>query len=240
MRNLFFKDKSIPQAKFDLLLTQYSEFHKKASGLTLNNIVIEYDFKNYPTVLDSDGDDRPTDAFVKALVAQGEAKYGKYGFDNVILEIDLANWKSGKTATRKGIWGTNYSYKYGPYHVQYCRWDPKNIANSFGTLNHEQDHSYDALVAAEIDVQIAPILGVDNYDRNTTHGQPVALHGYIKYQENAAKLKKIAPYLKSAYQKRLDQHTATIIGKQKSIIKLLEDFLEWYRQKQNIKNGNPK
>lgn len=240
MRNIIFKDKLIKQSEFDTLLKEYSAFHKKHSGIVLENLIEEYDFKNYPTVIDQDGDDRPTDTWVTGLKDTAEAKYGKYGFDNIILMIHQDNWKSGRTATRRGIWGTNWSYKYGPYHVQYCRFDKKNPANSFGTLNHEQDHSYDALIQTEIGVDVRPILGVKNYDQQTTHGGAPAYHGYIRYQENAAKLKVLAPYLKAAYQKRKERAEKDIKGTQRTIISLLEQVVYYMTRLNNQKNGNPK
>lgn len=239
MRNIVFKDKTIPEKEYAKLLTQYTAFHKKTSGLSPTYVTIDYNFSDYPTVLDSDGDDRVTDKFMNELVAIAETRYGKYGTDNIKLLIHLDNWKSGKTATRKGIWGTNFSYKYGVYHVQYLRWDDKNIANSFGTFNHEDDHSYDALIQTEIGVDVRPILGVANYDRQTTHGQAPAYHSYIKYQENADKLKVLGPYLKAAYAKRLERHTEAVKGKQRTIISLLEKLVYLYKQRLNKKDGNP-
>lgn len=243
MRKLYIKDVSIPKTKFDQVAKDYKDFHKKNSGVEVTNLVLDYDFKNYPTVLDSDGDDRPTDALLRSLVALGEEKYGKYGFDHLTLEIHQDNWKSGKTATRKGIWGTNYSYRYGPYHIQYNRWDNKNLANSFGTINHEDDHAYDALILTEIGVNVNPILKVENYDRNTTHGQPIAYHGYVRYQENAQKLKVLSPYLIAAYAKRVKRHEEElkkqITGLQKTVVSLLEKLVYQLQQKLNQKNGNP-
>ena len=240
MRNVFIKDKLIKQKDFDSLMKEYAAFHKSTTGLTITNLVIEYNFTNYPTIIDGDGDDRPTDKFITELKDIAVTRYGEYGFDNLVLFIHQDNWKSGKNATRKGIWGTNYSYRYGPYHVQYCRFDKKNPANSFGTLNHEQDHSYDALIKTEIGVDVNPILGVLNYDRQTTHGMAPAYHGYIRYKENEAKLKVLGPYLQSAYKKRLERSTTSLIGTQKTIISLLEKVVYTYKQYLNRKNGNPK
>lgn len=240
MRNIIIKDKSIKDSEFKQLVDDYAAFIKKTTGITVRTTTVEYDFTNYPTILDSDGDDRPTDALINSLKNNAETKLGKYGFDNLVMLIHQDNWKSGKTATRKGIWGTNYSYKYGPYHVQYCRFDKKNPANSFGTLNHEIDHSSDALILTEIGVNINPILKVENYDRNTTHGQPVAYHGYIRWKENEAKLKVMAPYLKSAYAKRQERSTADILNTQKSLIGVLEQVVYFMTRLKNQKNGNPK
>jgi hypothetical protein len=240
MRNIVFKDKTISQTAYNQLISDYTGFIKDTTGIKVETTTIDYNFTDYPTVLDSDGDDRPTDKFLNEFKDIVQLRYGKHGQDNIILLIHQDNWKSGKTDTRRGIWGTNYSYKYGNYHVQYCRFDKRNAANSFGTLNHEIDHSLDALIKTEIGVDINPILGVVHYDRNTTHGQPEAYHAYIRHQENADKLKVMAPYLKAAYAKRLERHQAELTAKKKTIINLLEQVVYLYRQVLNKKNGNPK
>lgn len=240
MRNIIVKDKTIPQKDYDVLVSDYASFIKKATGITVTTTTIDYNFKDYPTVIDADGDDRPTNKFLTELKDIAETRYGKYGFDNLIVLIHQDNWKSGKTATRKGIWGSNYSYTYGPYHVQYCRFDKRNKANSFGTLNHEIDHSFDALIQTEIGININPILKVSNYDRNTTHGVAPAYHPYIRWKENEAKLKVMAPYLKSAYQKRLERATEDIKADQKSLIKVLQSAVYYMTRLANRKNGNPK
>ncbi len=240
MINVIFKDKIIKQSEYDALLKDYAAFIKKTTGIEVTYITVDYNFKDYPTVIDADGDDRPTDKFLTELKDIAEARYGKYGFDNLIVLIHQDNWKSGKTATRKGIWGTNYSYRYGPYHVQYCRFDKRNGANSFGTLNHEIDHSLDALIKTEIGVDINSILNVQNYDRNTTHGVAPAYHPYIRWKENEAKLKVMAPYLKAAYQKRRERGKSDIKDSKRSIIKLLEQVLYLSKQIVNRKNFNPK
>lgn len=239
MRNVIYLDKKIKKEEATSVFNEYRAFIKAYTGITPSFTFIERDFTNYPTVLDSDGDDIMRPAFLHEIADEVDTTYGAYGTDNIITLIHQDNWKSGKTATRKGIWGTNYSYKYGNYHVQYCRWDKKNPANTFGTINHEQDHTYDTLVKVEIGVDVNPILGVTNYDADTTHGGK-APHKYIRYDENAAKLKVLAPYLKAAYAKRLEKHTDSIRGKQLTIISLLEKLVELLKARRYQKNGNHK
>jgi hypothetical protein len=239
MRNIVFKDTKISQTAYDKLVTEYTAFIKKQTGITPIFYTIDKDYTDYPTVLDTDGDDVMRPDFLQDIADDVDMKYGEWGGDNIITLIHSDNWKSGKTATRRGIWGTNYSYKYNNYHLQYCRFDARNGANSFGTLNHEIDHSLDALIKQELGININPILGVVDYDKNTTHGQPEAYHAYIRYQENAAKLKVLAPYLVAAYKKRQDRHTEAVRGMQFTIIGLLEKLVYLYKAKLNQKNGNP-
>ncbi len=236
-RNIIFKDKTISQEKYNILLKEYGDFLQKNTGITPTFITVDYDYTDYPTELDSDGDDRPT--FLQDLSDDVDEKYGEWGVDNIVTMIHQDNWKSGKTATRKGIWGTNFSYRYNNYHVQYIRWDKKNPANSFGTLYHEQHHSFDALIKQEIGIDVNSIVGVKSWDAAITHGGEKPWT-YIRYQENIDSLKKIAPYLVAAYKKRQDRHDEAIKGMKVTIIGLLEKLVYLYKAKLNQKNGNPK
>lgn len=233
MRTIIYKDLKIPQAEYDQLLKDYSAFITKQTGIKPVWFTHDYDYTDYPTVIDTDGDDIIRPDFLQKIADEVTAKYGQWGADHIVTLIHESNWKSGATANRRGISGTNYSYRFNNYHVQYVRWwkrKGKSVAqeliNTFGTLNHEQDHSYDALINRELGIDVRPILGVVNYDKNTTHGEPKAYHGYIKYQENAAKLKVLAPYLNQAYIKRRERHFAPVRVAQKTLINALKDTIK--------------
>ncbi len=247
MRTVVYKDIKIPADEYDTLIKNYSAFITKHTGIKPVFWTYDYDYTDYPTNIDQDGDDVPRPTMLQAIADDVTAKYGNNGADHIVVLIHDSNWKSGATAKRKGISGTNYSYRFSNYHLQYVRWwkrRGKSVAqeliNTFGTLNHEQDHSYDALIKVELGIDVNPILGVEHYDRNTTHGQPKALHGYIQYQENAAKLKILAPYLASAYAKRQAKHDEYMKGLKLTAIGLLERLVTIYRKKLYQKNGNPK
>lgn len=233
MRNVVYKDTKIKDKDYQQVISDYSAFIKKHTGITPTFVTLDYDFTDYPTLLDTDGDDVMRPNFLHELSDDVTRRYGDYGTDNIITLIHQDNWKSGKTKDRKGIWGTNLSYKHGNYHIQYCRFDSKNLANSFGTINHEQDHTYDALIKVEIGIDINPILGVKSYDAETTHGGTPP-HKYIRYQENASKLKILSPYLIASYKKRLEKN---IVQKQFTIIGLLEWLVDYYQKQVNSKNG---
>lgn len=239
MRNIIFKDRTIPQAEYEKVLKDYAKFLKDTAGVDFTYTTIDYNFKDYPTEPDTDGLLRIKYSFITELKDIVQTKYGKYGTDNIKILIHEDNWKSDPTGST-GIWGTAWSYYFGSYHVQYLRWDKDNQANSFGTMNHEDDHGYDALIKTELGIDVNPILGVTNYDKMTTHGgRPDAFdkayHGYIRFRENEKKLKVLSPYLKAAYQKRIERHNADIIGKKKQIVGLLEQVVYLYRQLLNKK-----
>lgn len=230
MRVVVYKDKRITQKVYDKLIADYSSFIVKHTNITPIFWTEEYDYSDYPTYLDTDGDDVMRPSFIEDFVKKTTSKYSNYGADHIVTLIHQDNWKSGKTATRKGIWGTNYSYRYGNYQVHYCRFDNTNLANSFGTLYHEMFHSFDALIQVETGVDIQPILQVKAFDAEIVHGASPD-YKYIRYQENTDALAKLAPYLKSAYLARQNKHTEAIKGMQLTIISLLEKLVEIYRQR---------
>lgn len=233
MRTIVYKDIKIPQAAYDELLKTYSDFITRQAGIKPVWFTHDYDYTDYPTVIDTDGDDIIRPDFLQKIADEVTAKYGAWGADHIVTLIHEDNWKSGATATRRGISGTNYSYRFNNYHIQYVRWwkrkgrsEAQEMINRFGTLNHEQDHSYDALISRELGVDIRQVLGVVNYDKNTTHGEPKAYHGYIKYQENAEKLRVMASYLNQAYTKRREKHFAPVRVVQKTLIQALTEKIK--------------
>jgi hypothetical protein len=238
MRTLIYKDIKIPQAEYDKLLKEYGAFIKKSTGITVTFWTVDYDYTDYPTYLDTDGDDVLRPNFLQDLAKEVTKNYGDYGTDNVVTLIHEDNWKSGRTATRKGIWGTNYSYKYGNYHVQYCRWDKKNPVNSLGTIIHEQIwHPADALIKVELGININPIVGVSNWDADVVHGGDKRFTYVRSLEDNASTLKVIAPYLASAYRKRVEKHEIYTKGLQNTAIGLLERVVELLKQRLYQKNG---
>jgi hypothetical protein len=241
MRTTVFKDLKIPRAQYDELLNEYSAFIVKNTKIKPVFTTIDHDFTDYPTNVDVDGDDVPRPTFLKDISKYVEKKYGKYGTDHIVTLIHEDNWKSGATARRKGISGTNYSYTQGPYHIQYVRWwnrkgvsQKQEMINRFGTLNHEQFHAVDALIKQEIRIEIDPILGVGDFDRDVVHGAHPD-YDYVNYNNNAETLKKLSPYLIAAYAKRLERHTEHINGLQKTIIGLLQELVYLLTKNKNKK-----
>jgi hypothetical protein len=245
MRTIVFLDTKIPRKQYDQLIAEYSEFIKDNTSIEPIWFTHDYDYTNYPTDVDGDGDDVPRPTFLQDIADEVDERYGEWGADHIVTLIHEDNWKSGATTWRKGISGTNYSYKYNNYHIQYVRWwnrkgvtQKQEMINRFGTLNHEQFHAVDALIKQEIGIEIDPILGVGDFDRDVVHGAHPD-YDYVNYNNNAETLKKLAPYLVAAYKKRQDRHTEAVRGMQYTIIGLLEKLVYFYKAKLNQKNGNP-
>lgn len=196
--------------------------------------VQDYDFTDYPTETDLDGTLRPGDAWLKGIGAEVVRKHGKYGFDHVVLLIHVDHWKSDDGKRR--IWGTNYSYIYGPFNVHYCRFDKRNAANTFGTIHHEIHHSYDALVKIETGADVNQLLGVTSWDKQVTHGGK-APWSYIRWKENTDSMRRIAPLLRQAYEVRRKRHEEQLSGMKLTIANLTQQVAYLMRQKRYGKDG---
>jgi len=238
MRHVLLLDNKITQKEFLAWKKEDVAFWKKYTNITPTYEVIRQDYSDYPTYVDSDNDIRPTEAYLQSLTDQVVSKYGDYGTDFILVAIHETNWKSDTDFT-KGIWGTNYSYLFGKQCLDYCRWDKDNSANTFGTMYHERHHSFDAIIKQETGVRIEPILDVENYDREITHGKGEGW-SYIRHKENTDSLVTIAPHLRSAFAIRLKRHEDFINEKRSTILKLATEAVYLLKMLLNKKNGVPR
>ena len=218
MRTLIQLDLKIDKDECLALLDDYADFIKEHTGIECEFYVERKDFSQVPTHVESDGDIKPTPTFRTALMKDVHNRYRDYGTDNVVM------WVYEDNFLYKGIWGQNWSYLYHKYSLQLCRWDKDNPANTFGTLNHEIMHSFDAVVLKETGVDLNKILGLD-YDKFIVHGgrpdkEKTTEWKYVRYQENTKALKIIAPYLRQAYAVRKEKHDKDI-GLMKQLVFLL-------------------
>lgn len=234
MRHVILLDNKITDDEYKSWKKKDSEFWYDHLGVSPRYWVIRYDFSDYPTYVDSDGDIRPTEAYLQRLNDAVTGQYRDFGTDFIMVMIHEDNWKSDDD-TRKGIWGTNYSYAFGKQCLDYCRWDRDNIANTFGTAYHERMHSFDAIIKVETGVDINPILGTKNYDREVVHGAGKDW-SYIRYQENREALAVMKPYLTTAFRKRQEKHREQFQDKY-SIIALLQKVIYLQRMLLNKKTG---
>ena len=191
------------------------------------------DYSDYPTYVDSDGDIRPTDAYLQSLTDKAVKRNGDFGYDFIMVMVHEDNWKSDTDHT-KGIWGTNYSYVFGKQCLDYCRWDRDNRANTFGTAYHERMHSMDAIIKQELGIDIAPILKVPKYDAYIVHG--AGDWEYIRYQENIEALAVMKPYLQEAFKKRKAKHEE-VLGLLGQVISLASQVVYLLQMRRNKKYG---
>lgn len=216
MRLYIYKDKTITPKQYRQWKVEYTAFIKEWLDITPTFEMVEYDFSYYPTYIDSDYDVRPTLSFLKKLTSKVEKEHGKWAFDHVFTFIADEHWRSSgdlfkqlQSNKTKGIWGTNYSYSTGNLHLHYCRWDSKNMANTFGIAYHEWGHSPDALCKVETGVDITPLINVQSYDRDMTHGQ-APQYTYIRHKENTEALTLMKLYVQEAYKVRMKRHIAEL------------------------------
>lgn len=235
MRHCIFLDNKIADSDFEQWRIEDASFWKTNIGVVPTYEVIRADFTTYPVAPDLDDDLRPTADYMKALTKQVESTYGPYGCDFIIMFVHQDNWRSSDPAKGKGLWGINFSYVYGSQCFDYCRWDKKNPANTFGTAYHERHHSLDAICKVELGLDVLPLLNAVNYDQGITHGKE-APWKYIRHKENLDSLKVLAPHLREAFAKRLQRHQNRLTAK-KTIISLLGQIAHLLRMKMNKKDG---
>lgn len=229
MRIVVLKDIKIANASYQRLQNDFRTLMQENGGITPEYFTHDVDFKGYPVEPDSDGDMRPTVAFLKEQTDFVYNKYGKWGTDHVVILIDERNWKSGR------IWGTNWSNVYHGYHVHYCRFDYDNPANALGTLYHENHHSWDALTLTTTGKDIRPLVNVSHWDRECTHGATDPWQ-YIRYKENLQSISVSAPYLKEAYEKRKSFFLRDV-GLMMQIVLLLQQMLVLLKEQVYKKDG---
>jgi hypothetical protein len=228
MRFLILKDIKITDTELDELRKQFTDLVKGATGLSPVFFVEEQDYIYVPTESDFDGDLKPSKAYMTALMADVHKKYGDYGVDSVVPLVHQDNW------VFIGIWGYNTSNLYYKYHVHFCRFDKKNIANSLGTFYHEWMHSLDVLIKTHTGVDINQYFKHTscwvNWDTTLVHGNRFdgclnTPYKYIKWKDNLDALIMIAPDLKKAYAVRKELYLEPYKNVQKMFISWLRSYL---------------
>lgn len=221
-------DQTISDGQWQSFEKEWKSFIKEHVGVIPVFTVSRQDYSDYPTTPDSDGDMRPTAAFLSSLTKQVDARVGDYGVDHIFVFVARDNWKS------TGIWGTNFSYQFGNHHVHYCRWDTRNAANTFGTAYHEWMHGLDALTMTEIGLELDELFDRTkcwaNWDSTIVHGNrnqdcKDTPYGYIRWKENTDALVMVAPHLRDAYAaRRTKAQQTTLLGLLRRYLALLLAF----------------
>jgi len=227
MRTLAIIDLKIDKDEALALLDDYADFIKEHTGIECEFYVERKDFSQVPTSPDSDGDLKPTRAYMKALEKEVHDRYRDYGTDNIIMWVHEDNFLF------RGIWGSNFSYFYHKYSTQLCRWDKDNSDNTFGTLYHEQMHSFDRLVLEELQIDVNKLFGYD-WDAGAVHG--AGKWDYIGRRtgrENTKALQQIAPYVLSALKKRKEKHDKDV-GLLRQIVTILSTVVALLLKKNSV------
>lgn len=234
MRILVLKDARITNAEMERLEKDFIEWMETNADITPKFTYLVRDYNDYPTYVDSDGDIRPTDTFLRAEADEAYKRYRR-SVDHVFVLVHEDNWKSDPPGPNNGIWGTNYSFIFRDYQLHYCRFDRDNPANSFGTFWHEITHSFDALIETYTGFDVTTLFAnmpAKKWDWGMTHGNCCG-NKYIRWKDNAPALQAIAPHLRQAYEKR---HEITD-AETKKLIDLLKQIIVLYRMLLNMKHG---
>jgi hypothetical protein len=237
MRNVIVLDKKISNTAFEAWKKEDIAFWEKYLGITPSYAVMRYDFSTYPTFVDSDGDIRPTNAYLQSVNDLVTGIHGQFDVDFILVAIHQDNWRSDPDGPNNGIWGTNYSYVFGKQTLQYCRWGTDK-EKTFGTIYHERHHSFDAMIHQELGLRVEPILGVavGKYDYCVTHGKCPPWE-YIRRKENTASLTKMKPLLLKMFAERRRKYFALEAGEENVVMRFIHLLEYVLRMKFNMKDG---
>lgn len=241
MRAVIVIDQKIDKEEALSLFKDYGDWYESQTTIPCTFWLERRDFSQVPTMVESDGDMKPTEEYRKMLTDDVHKRYNDYGTDHVVMMVHEDNF------LYRGIWGQAWAYIYRKYMFELCRWDKDNKVNTLNTTIHEIEHTADRLIKEELGININPIIerwlrqeykndpvaiayldtnGFD-YDRDYVHGNSpmFAYIGKKGYKRDGRMLKFLAPYLKKAYQARKDKHFAPLIVEQKKFITLINRVL---------------
>lgn len=226
MKLLCLRDKRIGDQEYNRWEAAFSSFIYDHVSIRPTFTTKVQNFVNYPTYIDSDGDVRPTEDYLATL--------GSEEYDHIFMFVHEDNWLSDPPGPNNGIWGTNYSYSLGDYHLHYCRWDRDNDANTFGTSYHEWMHGLDALIK----IETGETINFDgHWDRCAVHGRCDG-YSYIRYKENVEVLFPIKQQLQQAYKQREINRLKKKVGLLQTILLLVRKLKMLVNQKNGVPRGS--
>jgi hypothetical protein len=225
MRVLFLLDKKIPQASFDRVWGQVREIY---NGLKIETKVERMSYEKITGEMRYRFDSLPY-GFVKKHV-DATHKRDPNRYDHIIFLVHEDNW----VYQAKRVWGENFSHYFYDYHVELCRWDKDNEANSVGTIYHEITHSHDALVERELGVRLEDVVGIADWDKDFTHGGAQEWY-YIRHKENQSGIRSVKQLLADAYEKRKVRYLKGYYNKLSTVVELMKKVIDLKRRLQSKK-----
>jgi hypothetical protein len=222
MRLLILKDPLIQSGDLEFVLDSVADLYKSNCGIDPYFTVREISYQDQSGTVRANFDGLPygfLDKHVRAVHAKDA-----YAFDHIVFMVHENNWKP-----TQAIWGENFSNFWWTYHVEVCRFDKDNMANSIGTLYHEIHHSHDALIETMLGIKVEPLIGVSDWDAVITHGNKAAgghpVWKYIRFKENESSIMFIADLLRKAYDKHLQLHLKEKISLLQKVVQLTQQVI---------------
>ena len=102
MRILIIHDTKINQTELTTLKSQFTDWMKTNAEIKPTYKLLPYDYSDYPTYPDSDGDQRPTPTFLTKLKNEAYKLY-RDTVDHVVVLVHQDNWKSDPPGPNNGI-----------------------------------------------------------------------------------------------------------------------------------------
>jgi len=227
MRVLFLLDQKIPQASFDRVWQQVREIY---DGLNIETKIERMSYENVTGEIRYNVHSLPYGFLKKHVVATHKRDSNRH--DHFIFLVHEDNW--GKWQKDKRVWGENLSHYFYDYHVEVCRWDKDNEANSVGTIYHEITHSHDALIERELGVRLENVIGIGDWDKDFTHGGAKEWE-YIRHKQNQRGIREVKHLLADAYEKRKVRYLKNYYNKLSTVVELMQKVIDLKRRLQSKK-----
>jgi hypothetical protein len=228
MHILLLVDNTINRTHLGQVQLKMEGLYKRNAGIDIKWFIEYRDFSSIPKENYWGGYEGFQHIWLRNQCAEVYKRYAEE-VDQVVFMQDSNHWNLN------GVWGWNMSTVFSGYGVQQVRFaqnknhsDERNINNTFGTAYHEMHHDHDGFVFIYLDRLIEPLVNVNNWDNDVTHGG--ADHwDYIRYNENQESIKRIAPLLRQAIAKRRALFEKRV-GLMNTVIQLLQQKVVLLRQ----------
>lgn len=142
-----------------------------------------------------------------------------WAYDCAVYVVDKQNWRT------EHAWGWNVGGFWNNYQVQIVRGDGQNQRGMYLTFSMELHHALDDFIFAELATHIETTLGVDDYDRDVTHGLKNPPYVVFQYQNSISIMR---DWLIQAFEKRAKRHLISLI---QFYLTLLRQLLAYYTSK---------
>lgn len=222
MNILLLLDNKIKEDQLAQVKRELSAIYKKNCDIKLRFTDEWRDFSYVPKEWYDDEAEGIQKSYIASVTKEIYKRYAE-DIDEVVFFIHRDHWNL------TGVWGWNLSKTFNGYGIQQCRFDNKNLANTLGTIYHEQMHDHDTFIYTYTGVKIESVLRINDWDDDLVHGGKYSgtTYGwkYIRHNENQESLKLIAPYLTEALKKRRELWDTKKIGYLQEIIRLAEQVI---------------
>ena len=244
MKVLILTDTTINKTELGQVTREVAEIYQNNANITFEWRYQDFDFTDYPIMQYWGGYWGMAHTWLRDRCAEVYRRYAE-DIDCVVFAVASPNWKLDDPTIvgDKGVWGWNMSAQFSGYGVQQVRiaqnprhTTQRNINNSIGVLYHEMHHDHDTFVFVNTGKTVEPIVGVRSWDNGITHGGEAPWQ-YMRFKENQASIKAIAPVFREALtaRRRIWETKKSLYER---VIQLAEQYIALLRQQLAAQRGD--